>query len=147
MAMRMSKRTGSCPVENSGVILSRVSNRSRPVPFHPLPPSQHRRPSRPVLFIERDMASIVLRGPAPARRSPAKVNDLRGRCEEDAAAARAERRAEIDILLVQEVPFVEQARGDGRVALHQQTRAADPIDLAGSRNQTPDVLAGPASVA
>ena len=67
---------------------------------------------------------------AGARRArpAAQVDDLGGGREEHLPAARADRRAEIDVLGVEEEPLVEQADRLGVGARDEQARAADPVD-------------------
>ena len=62
-----------------------------------------------------------------APRAAAQVHDLATGREEDPAAARADRGAEVDVLGVQEEPLVEQADRLGVGAPHEQARAADPV--------------------
>ena len=61
------------------------------------------------------------------------------RREQDPAAARAQRRAEVDVLFIHEVPLVEQARFKGRVAAGEEAGAAHPVHLALARDQSIDI--------
>ena len=79
----------------------------------------------PVDFADR-------RHPSPRsqwRATAPPVNDLSGWREQNPASARPQRRAEVDVLGVEEKAFVEQADGLGVSAADQKAGAADPIDI------------------
>src|SRR6188472_3998962 len=56
------------------------------------------------------------------------MHDLGGGCEENRPTSRTDRRAEVDVLRVQEETFVEQADRFRIRAIDEQARTADPID-------------------
>src|SRR3954468_21695360 len=90
------------------------------------------RPSRVMLFVERDPAAPISRvGRRRGRggRSATQVHDLDVGREQHAAAARSHRRAEVDVLRVHEEAFVEAADGFGIGAAYQQTRTGHPIGI------------------
>ena len=82
-----------------------------------------------VLFVEGELASPIRGGGRGAGRSAAKVLDLDVGGEQHPAATRAHRRAQIDVLRVEEEAFVQQPDRLEIRTSNQQTRAADPIDL------------------
>ena len=97
-----------------------------------------------MLRIEGELASPVGRferawyrghGLAP------EMHDLGVGREEHPSSASPDRRAEVDVLRVHEVPLVEQS---GRLRVcspYEQARAADPVDLARTASQAGDIRA------
>lgn len=84
-----------------------------------------------MLFVKGDMAPAIrtvglcwYRPPRP----PTQVNDLRGRCEQNPAPARADRRTEIYVLRVKKESVVEEAHRLCISTPDEQTRTADPVD-------------------
>ena len=77
--------------------------------------AQQRRPARVVLLVERELAAPVRAARSPTGASaatrPRRCTTSRVGREQDAAPERAQRRAEIHVLRVEEVPLVEQAGG------------------------------------
>jgi hypothetical protein len=87
-----------------------------------------------MLLVERHLAAavrLVRRARRAGARAPAQVDDLGGRCEQHAAPARADGRAEVDVLGVEEVPLVEQP---DRSASTRRTSSAAPLTQSTSRS-------------
>src|SRR3954469_2412052 len=99
------------------------------------------RPSRVMLFVERDPAAPIGRvGRCRGRGggSAAQMHDLDVGREQHPAAARSHRGAEVDVLRVHEETFVEAANGLGIGAAYQQTRTGHPIGIVALTRQALD---------
>ena len=85
-----------------------------------------------VLLVERQVTSTIRRvrcGGNAGARPAAKMRDGGGRGEQDAPAACPDRGAQVDVLGVEEVPFVEQSSRLKIHAIGQQRGAADPVHV------------------
>ena len=72
---------------------------------------------------------IARRDRRRGRRSAAQVDDFDVGCEQDPAAAGADRGAEVDVFRVHEIALVKPADGLRVAPPHQQARAADPVGI------------------
>src|SRR6188508_1494956 len=95
-----------------------------------------------MLLVEPQVALVVEvpeAGAGRLDRTPAAMNDLGAGREENAAAPGAQRGAEVHVLLVHEIPLVEEAGIENGLPVREQTCAGDPVHVSLSRDETCDV--------
>src|SRR5262245_62339680 len=94
---------------------------------------EERRQRRMVFLIKRQVTAAIGRPGRlwrGGRRPAAKVNDFDGGCKEDPTSPRSKGSAEVDVLCIHGVAFVEETDGLCILAAHEKTRAADPVGRA-----------------
>ena len=122
-------------------LLRRLPGRSTSAAQPALPPAEQGRPCRGDASRRSEVAPVVQRPKAApdGDRASAQMHDLGSRREENPAAARAQRRTEIHVLLVHEIALVEQPRIQCRLPADEQARAGHPVHVPLTRNEPADV--------